>query len=170
VEARLPGAGQIAGELNIGPLGNQTIGDRRSAVAGFELPPLDQKSAVRNPGFEEIGAGVHGNRKIVTDIVTGRHTVLHEPSHTCQHTRYERRFERNRSKLFTFLEHDGVPWNNNNAEHAIKAFARLRRTMGGASTAKGMEEYLALLSISETCKARGGDTLGLFLEQQSTRK
>jgi len=83
---------------------------------------------------------------------------------------YEKRFERNRSKLFTFLEHDGVPWNNNNAEHAIKAFARLRRTMGGASTAKGMEEYLVLLSISETCKTKGGDTLGLFLEQESTRK
>jgi hypothetical protein len=58
-----------------------------------------------------------------------------------------------------------VPWNNNNAEHSIKAFAGLRRTMGGASTVKGMEEYLVLLSISETCKARGGDTLGLFLAQ-----
>jgi hypothetical protein len=34
--------------------------------------------------------------------------------------------EKNRDKLFTFLEYDGVSWNNNNAEHAIKAFARLR--------------------------------------------
>jgi hypothetical protein len=51
-------------------------------------------------------------------------------------------------KLFTFLDYDGVPWNNNNAEHAIKAFARLRRTIGGTSTAKGIEEYLMLLSIS----------------------
>ena len=25
------------------------------------------------------------------------------------------RFERNRDKLFTFLNYDGVPWNNNNA-------------------------------------------------------
>jgi predicted RecB family nuclease len=76
---------------------------------------------------------------------------------------YRKRFEKNRNKLFTFLDCDGVPWNNNNAEHAIKAFARLRRTMGGASTAKGMEEYLVLLSISETCKAKGADTLDLFL-------
>jgi hypothetical protein len=28
---------------------------------------------------------------------------------------YKKRFERNCSKLFTFLDHDGVPWNNNNA-------------------------------------------------------
>lgn len=76
---------------------------------------------------------------------------------------YKKRFDKNRNRLFTFLECDGVPWNNNNAEHAIKAFARLRRTMGGASTVKGIEEYLVLLSISETCKAKGLDTLSLFL-------
>jgi predicted RecB family nuclease len=68
---------------------------------------------------------------------------------------YRKRFERNREKLFTFLEHDGVPWNNNNAEHAIKSFARLRNSISGKSSAKGIQEYLVLLSISETCKYRG---------------
>src|SRR5437868_2137542 len=29
-------------------------------------------------------------------------------------------------KLFTFIDHDGVPWNNNNAEHAVKQFAYYR--------------------------------------------
>src|SRR3954447_18691132 len=38
----------------------------------------------------------------------------------------KQRFEKNRENLFTFLRYDGVPWNNNNAEHAIKSFARLR--------------------------------------------
>lgn len=69
------------------------------------------------------------------------------------------RFERNRDKLFTFLRYDGTPWNNNNAEHAIKAFARLRDVIEGSSTAKGTEEYLTLLSISQTCKYRGLDFL-----------
>ena len=32
----------------------------------------------------------------------------------------KQRFEKNRNTLFTFLKHDGVPWNNNNAEHALK--------------------------------------------------
>jgi hypothetical protein len=45
----------------------------------------------------------------------------------------------------------------------IKAFVRLRRTIGGTSTIKGMEEYLVLLSISETDKAKGADMLDLFL-------
>ena len=68
---------------------------------------------------------------------------------------YKKRFEKNRDKLFTFLDYDGVPWNNNNAEHAIKAFAALRKGLGGTSSEKGIGEYLTLLSICETCKYKG---------------
>jgi hypothetical protein len=69
------------------------------------------------------------------------------------------RFEKNKDELFTFLEHDGVPWNNNNAEHAIKAVARLRRVVTGLTTQKGLDEYLILLSICQTCKYMGVDFL-----------
>lgn len=65
------------------------------------------------------------------------------------------RLEKNRSRLFTFLDYDGVPWNNNNAEHAIKAIALLRRDFSGLSTEKGIREYSILLSICETCKCKG---------------
>ena len=34
----------------------------------------------------------------------------------------KKRIEKNRDKLFTFLDYDGVPWNNNNAEHARACF------------------------------------------------
>jgi Transposase IS66 family len=68
---------------------------------------------------------------------------------------YRKRFHKNREKLFTFLTHDGVPWNNNNAENAVRAFAALRTVMGGITTEKGLREYLLLLSICETCKRRG---------------
>jgi len=69
------------------------------------------------------------------------------------------RFEKNRNKLFTFLRHDGVPWNNNNAEHAIKAFARLRDVIRGHCTAEAVEQYLVLLSVCETCEYQGIDFL-----------
>ena len=69
--------------------------------------------------------------------------------------KYRKRFEKNRTSLFTFLEYDGVPWNNNNAEHAIKALADLRNVIGGTSSPKGIQEYLILLSICQTCKYRG---------------
>jgi hypothetical protein len=73
--------------------------------------------------------------------------------------RCKERFTKNCEKLFTFLKYDGIPWNNNNAEHAIKAFARLRRAIVGLSTANGMEEYLILFSICQTCKYSGVDFL-----------
>jgi len=67
----------------------------------------------------------------------------------------KKRLEKNRHTLFTFLDYDNVPWNNNNAEHAIKAFAVLRRDFSGVSTEKGIREYLILLSICETCRFKG---------------
>ncbi|MEX2015089.1 MAG: transposase, partial [Candidatus Hydrogenedentales bacterium] len=69
------------------------------------------------------------------------------------------RFEKNRDQLFTFLKHDGVPWNNNNAEHAVKAFAKLRKVIKGVTSSKGLRDYLVLLSICESCKYIGVDFL-----------
>jgi hypothetical protein len=69
------------------------------------------------------------------------------------------RLEKNRGVLFTFLKYDGVPWNNNNAEHAVKAFAMLRQIINGLSTERSLQDYLILLSVSETCKYKGIDFL-----------
>jgi predicted RecB family nuclease len=66
----------------------------------------------------------------------------------------KKRIEKNKDKLFTFLNYDGVPWNNNNAEHALRAFTSLRNTMT-TSTPKGHREYAALLSIQQTLRYRG---------------
>jgi predicted RecB family nuclease len=64
-----------------------------------------------------------------------------------------KRFVKNRRKLFTFLDYDGVPWNNNNAEHAVRAFTRIRNCIA-TSTVKGTKEYAILLSIQQTLKYR----------------
>ena len=78
----------------------------------------------------------------------------------------KQRFEKNRDTLFTFLRYDGVPWNNNNAEHAIKAFARLRDVIAGSSSRKGIDEYLTLLSVAETCEYRGIDFLDFLRSEE----
>jgi transposase len=72
--------------------------------------------------------------------------------HTETAIKIKSRFEKNRSALFAFLDYDGVPWNNNNAEHAIKAVALLRRNLKGLSTESAINDYLILLSICETCR------------------
>ena len=69
--------------------------------------------------------------------------------------KYQKRFKKNQAKLFTFLDYNGVPWNNNNAECAIRALAKLRKIIGGTSNERGIKDYLILLSICETCKYKG---------------
>ena len=76
------------------------------------------------------------------------------------------RLEKNSDKLFTFLVHDGVPWNNNNAEHAIKAFAMLRHIIQGVTSEKGIRDYLVLLSICQTCKYKEVDFLDFLRSDQ----
>jgi hypothetical protein len=66
----------------------------------------------------------------------------------------QKRIEKNTDKLFAFIDYDGVPWNNNNAEHALRAFTRLRNVMS-KSTPKGHREYATLLSIQQTLRYRG---------------
>jgi hypothetical protein len=65
------------------------------------------------------------------------------------------RFLKHRNTLFTFLDHDGVPWNNNNAENAVKLFASRRKLMGNLFTERGIKEYLLFLSLYQTLRYRG---------------
>lgn len=75
----------------------------------------------------------------------------------------KQRFEKNQDKLFTFLSYNDVAWNNNNAEHAIKAFARIRTTITGVTTKKGLNEYLTLLTICQSCEYQELDFLDFLL-------
>ena len=79
---------------------------------------------------------------------------------------YQKRLLKNEGKLFTFLDHDGVPWNNNNAEHAIKAFAYYREVSDGQMSEEGLSDYLVLLSVQQTCKYRGVSFLKFLLSQE----
>ena len=68
---------------------------------------------------------------------------------------YQNRLLKNEGRLFTFLEHDGVPWNNNPGEHAVKAFALYREVSDGLMSKEGLSDFLVLLSVCQTCKYRG---------------
>lgn len=65
--------------------------------------------------------------------------------------KYRKRFERYRDSLFTFLEGDGIPWNNNMAERAIRHLA-IQRKISGYFTKAGAERYLLLLGIAQSCR------------------
>jgi hypothetical protein len=78
--------------------------------------------------------------------------LQHRHYHSEITEQYQKRFLRYQEKLFTFLQYDGVPWNNNHAEHAIRHFAQYRVIVDGKMTELGLKDYLVLLSIYQTCR------------------
>jgi hypothetical protein len=70
-------------------------------------------------------------------------------------------------KLFTFLGHDVIPRNNNNAEHAVKRFALYREITDGQVTEDGLNDYLVLLSVYQSCKYKGVGFLKFLLSQET---
>jgi predicted RecB family nuclease len=76
---------------------------------------------------------------------------------------YQTRFLKNKNKLFVFLDHDGVPWNNNPAEHAVKGFVYVRVLYDGKMKEAGLSDHIVLLSVYQTCKYRGVSFLKFLL-------
>ena len=75
---------------------------------------------------------------------------------------YQKRFIRYRDSLFAFLENDGVPWNNNAAERALRHLA-IQRKISGSFFVKGAERYLRLLGIAQTCRFQNKSFLRFLL-------
>jgi predicted RecB family nuclease len=68
--------------------------------------------------------------------------------------KYQKRLQKYRDKLFAFLDYDEIPWNNNNAENAIKLFTSRRKMIGSSFTEQGLKDYLIFLSIYQTCRLK----------------
>lgn len=139
---------------------------------------------LRHPYDDELKGLVHGFGHLLGRIITTvdrhglkrRHLLKHEGDTERFFTAltrqqfsseiaegYRKRFLKHRKEMFTFLEHDGVPWNNNNAEHAVKCFAQYRTISEGLMTESGLKDYLVLLSIQQTCQYRGISFLRFLL-------
>jgi hypothetical protein len=79
--------------------------------------------------------------------------------------KYESKCAKYGERLFTFVDHDGVPWNNNNAEHAIKRFVKYRRNADGRFTEKSLCHHLVLLSVLESCEYKSLPVLRFLLSR-----
>lgn len=80
--------------------------------------------------------------------------------------RFKKRLIAYENELFLFLDYDGIPWNNNNAEYSIKHFATYRPSLKGSATINGLEASLILLSIYQTCKYKGINFLDFLLSKE----
>ncbi|MCH7725365.1 MAG: TM0106 family RecB-like putative nuclease [Planctomycetes bacterium] len=62
-------------------------------------------------------------------------------------------------RMLTFMDFDGVCWNNNFAENAVKRFARFRRFADGRFTETSLRELLAIMSVFQSLDRQGNDVL-----------
>ncbi len=76
--------------------------------------------------------------------------------------KYVKRFRRYQEQLFTFLSEDGIPWNNNTAERAIRHLA-IQRKISGSFYERLAHQYLRLLGIAQTCRFQDKSFLRFML-------
>jgi hypothetical protein len=107
--------------------------------------------------IDRFGLKARFLRKHKPDVTRFYDALLSRKYNTELAEKVQARLKKNRARLFTFLDYDNVPWNNNNAEHAVKAFAALRKIIDGPTNERGIRDYLVLLSIHQTCTYRGVD-------------
>jgi hypothetical protein len=81
-------------------------------------------------------------------------TILDKTYKSDLTVKYQKRFIRYRESLFTFLEEDGIAWHNNTAERAIRPVTK-QREISGSFYESGMNGYLVLLGIRQTCRFQG---------------
>jgi len=76
--------------------------------------------------------------------------------------KYQKRLTKYRENLFLFLDYDGIPWNNNMAERALRHIA-VQRKISGSFFASSMTDYLVLLGITQTCRFQNKPLLSFLM-------
>jgi transposase len=61
--------------------------------------------------------------------------------------------------LFTFLDQEGVPFDNNHAERSIRPAVLLRKNSYGNRSQRGADCQAVLMSVFRTLKQRGHDPI-----------
>lgn len=130
----------------------------RTIVSGFSIQLRAVINTIDNYGLKCRFLRRH--KKIIRRYFS---KVLQSSYHSELACKYQKRFSKIQDKLFVFMDYDGIPWNNNNAEHAIKHFATYRKTVDGQTTEFGLANYLKLLSIYQSCQYRNINFLSFLL-------
>lgn len=77
--------------------------------------------------------------------------VLMNESYSSEITlKYQTRLKKHWTNLFTFLEMDNIPWNNNMAERGLRHLAIQRKI--STYFDNGVKHYLLFLGIMQTCR------------------
>ena len=85
--------------------------------------------------------------------------LIEEPWESSDAKRLIKRLRRHQNDLFTFLDQDGVPFDNNHAERSIRPAVILRKNSYGNRSERGADCQAVLMSVFRTLKQRGHDPI-----------
>ena len=106
---------------------------------------------------EELSAQTYASRR---DRIHGRLAELIDtPWEDKNAKRLIKRFRRHQDELFTFLDQEGVPFDNNHAERSIRPAVIIRKNSHGSRSQKGANCQAVLMSVFRTLKQRGHDPI-----------
>lgn len=106
---------------------------------------------------EELSAETYASRR---DRIHGRLAELIEtPWEDPNAKRLIKRFRRHQDELFTFLDQEGVPFDNNHAERTIRPAVIIRKNSHGNRSQQGADCQAVLMSVFRTLKQRGHDPI-----------
>lgn len=82
-------------------------------------------------------------------------TLIDTPWQNGEARRLIKRLRRHQHDLFTFLDHEGVPFDNNHAEREIRPAVIIRKNSYGNRSEAGADAQAVLMTIFRTLKQRG---------------
>jgi hypothetical protein len=106
---------------------------------------------------EELPEATYASRR---ERVTARLQSLIDSEWDNSHAkRLIKRLRRHRSDLFTFLDQDNVPFENNHAERCVRPAVIIRKNSYGNRSQRGADCQAVLMSVFRTLKQRGHDPI-----------
>ena len=108
--------------------------DLKALAAALGSPLRTVVATIAQYGLRQRHLGKH--RRAIERFFR---TIAAEPRRSEVAEGYRKRLLKYQDTLLTFLDYDGVPWNNNNAEHAVKGCAYYREVADNLLTAGGLK-------------------------------
>lgn len=141
-------------DLQLAPFDNEF----RSFVEEFGVRFGAVTETINEHGLNQRYLQKHKN-----DMMAFFEQVVEASLHSTVAQKYQARIKKYGNRMLTFMEYQGVCWNNAAAENAIKPFARVRRFADGRFTDSSVKELLSIMSVSVSIERMGGDFLRFLL-------
>ncbi len=115
------------------------------------------RDAMRLSKREEISDAEYDSRR--ARLKTRLDRIIAQPWKDADAKRLANRLLRHRAELFTFLDHEGVPADNNGGEREIRPAVIIRKNSFCNRSERGANTQAVMMSIYRTLKLRGYDPI-----------